>query len=331
MILINSIHRDIATDTVMKWLLRYKASVLRLNETCHIEKLTYNTINNRETLTITLKDQRELHLHTLNAYWYRRGDFQLMLNTLEDCPIDDFREKTETFLMNEQKALFEYFLDYLKRDVFCIGDLRSCTHVNKTSILSSARKFGLNVPDSLVTGSKKELLNFYNVHKNIISKPLNNAFLYSTEDHWYPTYTEQITEEIALSAPEHFQSTLFQKNIIKKLEIRSFYLLGAFYSMAIFSQNDPQTATDFRVYNDTKPNRTVPFNLPSEIEEKLKKLMQYLRFESGSIDLLYTPEKEIYFLEVNPVGQFGMVSYPCNYQLEKRIAETLVHPHEVIS
>ena len=27
------------------------------------------------------------------------------------------------------------------------------------------------------------------------------------------------------------------------------------------------------------------------------------------------------FLEVNPVGQFGMTSSPCNYSLEKKIAQ----------
>ena len=37
------------------------------------------------------------------------------------------------------------------------------------------------------------------------------------------------------------------------------------------------------------------------------------RFELGAV-----------FLEVNPVGQFGMVSLPCNYQLEKRIAQYLI-------
>jgi len=44
---------------------------------------------------------------------------------------------------------------------------------------------------------------------------------------------------------------------------------------------------------------------------------------SGSIDILVTPNNEYVFLEVNPVGQFGMVSQPCNYYLEKRIAERL--------
>jgi hypothetical protein len=30
------------------------------------------------------------------------------------------------------------------------------------------------------------------------------------------------------------------------------------------------------------------------------------------------------FLEVNPTGQYGMVSDPCNYYLDKKIAEYLI-------
>jgi hypothetical protein len=34
------------------------------------------------------------------------------------------------------------------------------------------------------------------------------------------------------------------------------------------------------------------------------------------------------FLEVNPVGQFGMVSRPCNYQLERKVAELLLRKED---
>jgi hypothetical protein len=39
---------------------------------------------------------------------------------------------------------------------------------------------------------------------------------------------------------------------------------------------------------------------------------------------LQTPDGREVFLEVNPVGQFGMVSAPCNYHLEKKVAELLI-------
>jgi D-alanine-D-alanine ligase-like ATP-grasp enzyme len=56
--------------------------------------------------------------------------------------------------------------------------------------------------------------------------------------------------------------------------------------------------------------------------------MSSIGLRSGSIDMILTPSGEYVFLEVNPVGQFKQVSYPCNFKLEKRIAETLIHQHE---
>jgi D-alanine-D-alanine ligase-like ATP-grasp enzyme len=52
--------------------------------------------------------------------------------------------------------------------------------------------------------------------------------------------------------------------------------------------------------------------------------MRLTNLDCGSIDLIYSTDEKYYFLEVNPVGQFGMVSYPCNYQLEKKIAIELI-------
>jgi len=37
------------------------------------------------------------------------------------------------------------------------------------------------------------------------------------------------------------------------------------------------------------------------------------------LDLIYSKENEYAFLEINPVGQFGMVSYLCNYHLRQFI------------
>jgi glutathione synthase/RimK-type ligase-like ATP-grasp enzyme len=86
---------------------------------------------------------------------------------------------------------------------------------------------------------------------------------------------------------------------------------------------DTQTKVDFRNYNHVKPNRTVPFKLPADIAARISRLMAALELETGSLDLVKTTDGRYVFLEVNPVGQFGMVSIPCNYHLEQRVAEIL--------
>ncbi len=53
--------------------------------------------------------------------------------------------------------------------------------------------------------------------------------------------------------------------------------------------------------------------------------MDKLDLNCGSIDMIVNTKNEFIFLEVNPVGQFGMVSEPCNYFLEKKVAEFLLN------
>src|SRR5690606_30626160 len=107
-------------------------------------------------------------------------------------------------------------------------------------------------------------------------------------------------------------------------DVRVFYLDGACYAMAIFSQAERRTAADFRRYDPRRPTRFVPYSLAPELEQRLTGLMQTLGLDTGSIDLVRTVDGRDVFLEVNPNGQFGMVSGPCNYGLERRIAEHLV-------
>lgn len=319
MILIKSIDRDISTDHVIKWLIHYKATFLRLNNTTEIKSIRFIEDN----FIIDLENGDSICTGDVDAYWYRRGNYtDNWENTLTG--IEEFDEIYTDYISGENKSLGDFLINHLKEYTKCIGDSESCLDVNKHIILRYAKNLGIKTPEFIITDNKRDVITFHNTYKDIITKPLHTAFIYGTDDYWLPTYTESITDDILTQFPEKFKPTLFQRNIPKKYEIRSFYLDGEFYSMAIFSQNDEQTKVDFRIYNEHVPNRNVPFRLPEEQEKKLKQLMEKAGFESGSIDLIYSTDQQFYFLEVNPIGHFGMVSYPCNYQLEKKIAQSLI-------
>ncbi|MDP3927797.1 MAG: hypothetical protein Q8R57_02120 [Bacteroidota bacterium] len=111
--------------------------------------------------------------------------------------------------------------------------------------------------------------------------------------------------------------------INKRFEIRVFFLHDLIFASAIFSQNDEKTIVDFRNYNIDKPNRIVPIKLPIDTTLMIKSIMASINMNSGSIDIIYDEKKNYVFLEINPVGQFQQVSYPCNYFLEREIAKIL--------
>lgn len=93
--------------------------------------------------------------------------------------------------------------------------------------------------------------------------------------------------------------------------------------MAIFSQDEIEASIDFRNYNSSKPLKQVPYSLPKELEDKLNKLTQKMKLNTGSIDMIVDEFGNYTFLEINPIGQITMTSQPCNYYLEKKIAECL--------
>jgi glutathione synthase/RimK-type ligase-like ATP-grasp enzyme len=123
---------------------------------------------------------------------------------------------------------------------------------------------------------------------------------------------------------ETFFPSIIQEEIEKEIEIRVFIAEAKFYSMAIFSQNSGRTDVDFRNYDHNKPNRNVPYTLPLKVKSAIKRLMKGLGINTGSVDLIKNKAGEYYFLEVNPSGQYGMVSQPCNFNINRDIAEILI-------
>ncbi|WGH74745.1 grasp-with-spasm system ATP-grasp peptide maturase [Tenacibaculum tangerinum] len=314
MILILSIEQDESTIDVIRWLYHLKEDFILLNTTEFINSITVN-INTSEVL-ITTKDVT-VNFNEVTSVWYRRGNFTLY----DSIELKDFvGHKITKFFNEEKKALFEY-LHFLLNQKPSINNY-NVKKVNKLIVLTIAKQLGLCIPETRIT-NQKNILEEELKDKSLITKPINNPINLYGDTYWLPTYTTSIDIKKTDLFNDCFGISLFQENIKKILEIRSYFLDGEFYSMAIFSQLDEQTKTDFRCYNNQKPNRTIPFNLPSDIEIKLKTLAEKLNLTSCSFDLIYTPYKQYVFLEVNPIGQFGMVSYPCNYYLEEKIAHKL--------
>ncbi len=224
------------------------------------------------------------------------------------------------------KELFWHLLE--KKSNKTIGSYFTRNN-NKLIHLSIAKSVGLNVPKTRICTERNQFLHFYKSNnREIITKPISNLLAYWEKDkidgNSYAIYTNQIKEKIVKTIPTSFFPTILQQKIDKRIELRIFYLKGKFYSMAIFSQQNKKTNIDFRKYDIKNPNYNTPFKLPKKIENKLDKFMNLVQLNTGSIDMVYSTDGKYYFLEVNPVGQFGVVSYSCNYNLEKIIATELI-------
>ncbi len=300
MILIVSKKNDRTTQEVINWLSVMNKKFIRINED---ETFTIKTDKKR----ILLKSQKnKFFLDEIVSFWYRRGElkFERLL----------YRHKSIRIHMNEVQHWLEDFVIKTLESKRHINK-QSNTYVNKLLVLEQAKNVGLNIPAYFLSENTDEVI----LNKTITKSITGNVVLESLNKYYSGIMYTTVVEEME---KDNFFITFFQDKVDKDFEIRSFYLNGKIWSMAIFSQNDEQTKVDFRKYNIEKPNRNVRYNLPKEIEIKICKLMQSLDLNCGSLDFMKSGNS-YYFLEVNPVGQFGNVSADCNYLLEKEIAEYL--------
>lgn len=306
MILIISTSNDSSTTFVIQWLDRLGKKWLRINDS---DVLNLYFLGNDIKIE---KNGFSFLLSSVTSCWYRRGYFKFNFGNFSN--ISSF----ETLQKAEVKNIIEYIY-YILEQKKNINSLQN-SNVNKLVVSSIARNLGILTPNDYLFSERNSLLEKTNTGK-FITKPISGDSIQKIEDFLIFNYTTILdTEQIE---GDSFFPSFVQNYIEKKYELRIFYLHGKFYSMAIFSQKDNQTNIDFRQYNENKPNRTAVFNLPKQIEIQLEQLMNELDLNCGSIDMIVTPENKYVFLEVNPVGQFGMVSEPCNYHLEKLIAQHL--------
>lgn len=212
----------------------------------------------------------------------------------------------------------------LQKTIKKIGRRIADFETNRLDIMLEAKKQGLKIPHTLITGSREKLQTFYDIYdikKGIVSKRILDTLYYEDDEFIYNfNLTFQITAEILAITPDQFAISFFQERIIADFEIRVIYIDGTFYSIAIHNFD---TTIDIRTkFMEMDNLRMVPFNLPVDISEKLKKVFKKFNLNYGSADLMYCSD-DYYFLEINPTGQVSFVNNACNYYIEKKLAKIL--------
>lgn len=321
MILIFTTLKDNSSGQVIDWLEYFGANFKRINsdEMDLLQKPVSLCTNNSRSFNFDSISTNEKIVG-----WYRRSSIPAIYIDTTDKEEEQFNYNIHTSLRQEYKEYVNSIYASLEGAKWLNSPKK--IYINKFDQLLKAKQFNLNIPDTIITTDKKDILEFAKEKKfKIIAKPISSAGTFiNKKGETYKIFTKKVTSKNLNKLNNSIFPCLFQEYIEKEYEIRVFYIENNFYSMAIFSQDDEKTKIDFRNYNDVKPNRNVPYLLPKEIVIKLKKFANYFNVNCGSFDLIKSKDGLYYFLELNPVGQFGMVSGACNYMLEKKIAQFLM-------
>ncbi|ANF50075.1 hypothetical protein A0O34_05925 [Chryseobacterium glaciei] len=311
MILIFSNKADTSTDLVISWLKKFNVPFLRLNEDFYDSLEIDFSENNISFHGISQKE--------ISVIWFRKTPA-----IFDDSEMHNISKKINNnvniFIEKESKTIREYIFKTLRESshIKWLTSPFSLTQ-NKLMQMQVAKKEGLEIPPSFIVNSKEQLKSILEKEGELITKPMENCVNIFFKERAIGMKTTLINN--LNNIPDSFAPALVQKRINKKYEIRTFYILGKFFSTKIVEKDFNEV--DHRLSLIDFSSRYEIYNLPKEIENKIKNVLSVFSLNCSSIDLIVDENGNYIFLEINPTGQFTYHSFFNNTYLEKEIALAL--------
>ena len=317
MIAIFSFENDPTTDRVINWLIHLKANFIRINSE-DIFNISYFDFN--EGILVLGKEER-IDLNKIKIAWYRRwGSYKQIKNTHSKYNLNERQVSEE--IRREADEISKYIFWFLSKTKWLSNPFRIKDY-NKLKALKLAKQVGLSVPESLLIGDRYY---FKNSTSGYITKSIGDGDVYYlNKDTMLKSFAHEIDSNLASIVNETFFPSLLQKKINRVLELRVFYLNGGFYATAMIVKENNKIDIKLATSANQSLVNFIPYKLSTEIKIKLNKFMKHLGLNLGAFDLILDSDETIHFIEMNPIGQFIGYSFPCNYMLEKLVAEYLIN------
>ena len=316
MILIISRDSDTTTDLVMEWLSHWGLPFLRLNEDLY-EDVFVDYIQN----IVRIKD---VDTKDIKVVWFRKFP-NILMDEERDVIQKQIYKSVINFRIREGISFREYLFQNLDDNNVKWLTNPFFANENKLLQMKAAQRNGLNIPETYILTSKKEIINLLKNKQEYITKPFENCMHLMFRGKSIGMKTTVINSYIK-DIPNEFPPSLIQKRIDKKYELRIFFLMGKFFTAKICDED--LSEVDHRINMIYLKGRFENFNLPTEIEYKLCKVLQEIGLNCASIDMIIDSNDEYFFLEINPTGEFTYHSYYNNTYLEKEVALALKQLYE---
>jgi glutathione synthase/RimK-type ligase-like ATP-grasp enzyme len=189
--------------------------------------------------------------------------------------------------------------------------------------LGIAKILGLKIPDTLITNDPELIQDFFikwQKESGVIYKPL--TYYYTTEGQI--TFTTALDFSLLEEKQKNILSApgIYQENLQKLYELRVTVVGNETFAVRINSSNSEITKQDWRI--DSLGVDCVPYDIPHDLDYKLKQFNKHLGIVYGAYDLVVTKNNEIVFLEVNPSGQWLWLEDKLGIPIAKSIARLLL-------
>ena len=241
--------------------------------------------------------QWKIDFDEIGSIWYRRPKFP-------DLAGIEMDEVDREFARRE---ISEFYFDLW----FMLREKQWIDHPHDLSIaerkplqLRLAKRVGLSTPQTLISNSHSEVIDFCNLHKNmVIAKPLSHGAYGEHDSHAI------FTEPVSISNLTNFQRDveispfILQRRIQINSEVRLVYIGGNIFAYNIISKKSHETV-DWRrlppaelTYQRTE--------VPPDVVRKIHEYMARFNLKFGAFDFIVDQDNQWVFIEINPSGQFA--------------------------
>jgi glutathione synthase/RimK-type ligase-like ATP-grasp enzyme len=304
-LLIITSENDVHADVLVKSLKDTPVEPIRLNSESFISQSQYHFVWGADAKltdrSLYLKDSLRSAKDVKVIWWRKPNDYQPHPTVTDPWAMKYAQEETKSLLLS-LRGLFpeaKWVNDY--------HNLRLPS--NRINQIPVAQELGIPIPTTIVTNGYEPALNFLQQYSDCIVKPMRySGFLH--EDTQYACFTRSIDVETLEEFREsiHLAPLFIQRRIAKKAEYRV-TLIGKQHFVCrldVGHLNDPDVAIDWRVIEPDKVTH-VPDILPDDYIQKLHQMLEIFGLNFGAFDIIRDNDDELYFIELNPNGQWYWV------------------------
>lgn len=288
----NDEHANLVTEKLEKRCLEY----FRFN--LDIESLKKTTLEYLNNGWIISQNGKRVISTSISCVWFRRAFVEMLLEEKEDRSPDFLIWKGEW-----NKVLLGFYTSISAIPSLC--PLKpSYAAENKFLQQAYAQSIGFNVPRTITSNNKENLIAFTEESQNGVVLKLHSQDFYKVGDSFKGIYVNKIyADDLSMFSVENENPITLQEYIEKKCEVRYTVVDKEHFCCIIDSQSSSISKVDWRRYDlpNTPYFRSEP---PKEIKKQVSEILERLGINFGALDFIIDKNDDWYFLEVNPMGQW---------------------------
>jgi hypothetical protein len=311
MILLVTNRRDITMDYVVAELKHREIPYYRLNTELLPQSICTMSGKDRRSWSVCI-DGREIRGDEVTAAYFRRPGAPIAPDKVEDLGERRYIEaEWGSFL----KSL------YMRLDgIWLSGPTQIFLAEDKPRQLILAHELGFEIPEVTITNDWASVKEITGQHQ-AIGKPLREALLSGEGER--VMFTSRINEaQESDAASMALAPFIAQREILKKYDVRVTVVGTKAFATAIWSQANAETEVDWRQGSrtDLKHER---IELDQSLKQRCINLVSALGLKFGAIDFICDQQDKLWFLEINPNGQWAWIENLTGYPISKAIVDEL--------